>query len=88
MISSWSRGKHYTNPTRNSIMQVQAITGWPRQLVVWVPKGQEDSFAASTASEPLLLLRNTDNKLSVPPKTSCKHLHNADERCGSGQFKL
>ncbi len=46
------------------MMQVQAITGWPRQLVVWVPQGQEESFAASTASESLLLLRNTDNKLS------------------------
>jgi hypothetical protein len=54
---------------RFSIIQVPAITGWPRQLVVWVPKGHEDSLAAATASGPLLLLRNTDNKLSVPPKT-------------------
>jgi hypothetical protein len=38
-------------PWRSNIMQVQAITGWPRQLVVWVPKGQEGSFAASTAPE-------------------------------------
>jgi hypothetical protein len=57
-----------TNPTRNNIMQLLAISGWPRQLVVWVPKGQEDPFAVSTASGPLLLLRSTDNKLSVPPK--------------------
>ena len=38
------------------------LRGWPRQLVVWVPEAQEDSGHML-----LLSLRDTDNKLSVPP---------------------
>ena len=59
---------------------IHLLAGWPRQLVVWVPKAQEDpGLPGDPTSErapclrtpnPILLsLRDTDNKLSVLPAT-------------------
>ncbi len=53
-------------PTLCNRKQRAPRIGWPRQLVVWVPRGQEGLASCATSRKRLVLLRNTDNELSVP----------------------
>jgi hypothetical protein len=67
-------------PTRGF---AQRRIGWPRQLVVWVPKGQEGLLGCTDSYKCLLLLRNTDNKLSVPPQKATAASYTRLLRVGS-----
>jgi methyltransferase-like protein/SAM-dependent methyltransferase len=67
-----------TCPKRNNILQVLAIRnlGGPDNLLSGSRRDKRALSGVNCPQVPLLLLRNTDNKLSVPPKTSCRPLHN------------